>query len=97
MISTRIVGLLVVGVLVVGLLVGAAGSVLLSRSSTPASGGSYYGRMGNGSGPGMMGGRSGYGMMGGGSWSYDDMLNEMRERMGWAPDASAAPSQGAGQ
>jgi hypothetical protein len=90
MISTRIAAAIAAGVLVVGLLLGAAGSVLLGRSGGPADGGwgpGYHGRMGGG---------YGYGMMGSGSWSYDDMLNDMREHMGWR-NASPGASDGAGQ
>jgi len=90
MISTRLAAAIVAGVLVVGILVGAAGSILFGRASGPGYGGSgpgYHGMMGTG---------YGYGMMGSGSWSYDDMLNEMREHMGW-PDASPEASDGAAQ
>jgi len=88
MISTRLAAAVIAGVLVVGILVGAAGSILLGRVS-----GAGY----DGSGPGdhgMMGAGYGYGMMGSGSWSRDDMLNEMREHMGW-PEASPETSDGA--
>lgn len=75
MISNRVLAAMAVGVLVVGILAGAAGSVLLGRAS----------------GPGPYSGDSAYGMMGTGPWSHDEMLNEMREHMGWpaaSPDAS---------
>lgn len=74
MISSRVAAAVAAGVLVVGILVGAAGSVLLGSS----------GNQMDGWGPGyhgMMGGH-GYGMMDGGN-GYDQMLDEMREHMGW--------------
>ena len=76
MTSTRLAAAIAADVLVVGILAGAAGSVLFGRTSGPAYGGW---------GPGY------HGMMGSGSWSHDDMLNEMREHMGW-PDASPGAS-----
>jgi hypothetical protein len=89
MISTRLVAAIAAGVLVVGILVGAAGGVLFGRASGPG-----YGGWGSGYG-GMMDGGYGYhGMMGSGSWSDDDMLNEMREHMGWS-QASPRASDGA--
>lgn len=77
MISSRVAAAVAAGVLVVGILVGAAGTVLFGRASGPA-------QFGRDSGYGMMGGH-GYGMMGG-SYGYDQMLDEMREHMGW-PEA----------
>ncbi len=97
--KTRVVAAIAAGTLAVGLLVGAAGAVL-THAGSPADN-AIYARMmgGNGQyGYAMMGG-TGNGMMSG-SWSYDDMLNQMGGHMGW-PDASPAAasdaSPGAGQ
>ena len=72
MISTRLFAGIAAGVLAAGIVVGAAGTVLLGRSPDPGS-----------NAHGMMGGSSSHGMMGS-SGSFDQMLDEMREHMGWA-------------
>jgi hypothetical protein len=77
-ISSRLAAAIAAGILVVGILVGSAGAVLLGLGNGPA-GGSWGGMQG----PGMMGGSSG--MMGG--WDLGDMLDEMREHMGYGRDA----------
>jgi hypothetical protein len=79
MISTRLFAGVAAGVLAAGIVVGAAGTVLLGRSPDPGS----NGMMGGPSSHGMMGGSSSHGMMGS-SGSFDQMLGEMREHMGWA-------------
>ena len=95
-VTMKLVAAIAAGTLVVGLLVGAAGAVL-TRGGSARDHAPYAQMMGgNGQvGYGMMGSGSGYGMMGG-SWSYDDMLNEMGDHMGWAT-ASPGASEGAGQ
>jgi len=79
MISTRLFAGIAAGVLAAGIVVGAAGTVLLGRSPDPGS----SGMMGGSNSHGMMGGSSSHGMMGS-SGSFDQMLDEMREHMGWA-------------
>jgi hypothetical protein len=81
MISTRLFAGIAAGVLAAGIVVGAAGTVLLGRSPDPGS--NAHGTMGGSNSHGMMGSSNAHGMMGS-SGSFDQMLDEMREHMGWA-------------
>jgi hypothetical protein len=80
-ISTRLAAAIAAGILVVGILVGSAGAFLLGRGGGPADG--SWGQMHSGFGAGMMGRSSG--MMGG--WDSSDMLDQMREHMGYGRDS----------
>jgi hypothetical protein len=81
----KLVAAIAAGTLAVGLLAGAAGALLVHAGSPSTN--APYAQMQGGYGAGMMGSGSGYGRMGG-SWDYTDMLNAMRDHMGFAGSSS---------